>query len=242
MSGEIDEKGMVPLRGSALVLLSGGMDSTACLHWALSRHREVRAIGFDYGQPHRDAELTAAGKIAKRRMVPFQIELLPELGGGLRDGVQDHTDEPGLSAAFVPGRNGLFLWRALNVAARLFYGDITLVIGACAEDAAAHPDCREEFFESIERSMGLGLDRQVKIAAPYVLMTKAQLIADVMGRFPSGLDDLQESWSCYRGTACGTCTACILRARALQSHQLVDLAMPTVMHGGDSGRARRLDG
>lgn len=216
-----------------LVLLSGGMDSVACLHWALARAggEEVRAIGFDYGQPHRDAELTAAGRIAKRRMVPFDIELLPSLRGGLRDGVRDHADGPGISPAFVPGRNGTFLWRALNAAARYWYGDLVLVFGACLEDAEAFPDCRPKFFNGVEQSMNSGLDRKVTIATPLIRYPKAFTLASLLSH-PEGLEDVQESWSCYRGTACGTCTACVLRRRAFDQLGVEDL-------GGCAEDARR---
>ncbi len=240
MTGTIDEKGARPLRGVACVLLSGGMDSTACLHWTLSRYQDVRAIGFDYGQPHRDAELVAAGRLARKHSVPFEIVALADaLHAGLLGGVPKHEPAAtGIHRAFVPGRNLVFLSLALARAATWWpvASPLTLVTGSCAEDADGFPDCTVRFLESADEALTRALDRKVHVAAPYVLMTKPQLVADVMNRFPSGLDDLLESWSCYAGTACGECTACVLRKRALDAHGLVDRAAAPKLHGGDAAR------
>ncbi len=115
MSG-IDEKGARPFLGNACVLLSGGMDSTVCLFWALAKFQSVRAVAFDYGQPHRDAELVAAGSLARRHSVPFErVVLADTFASGLLTGVPVHERMPttAIHRAFVPGRNLVFLSLAL---------------------------------------------------------------------------------------------------------------------------------
>lgn len=245
MSG-IDETGMVRLRGAACVLLSGGLDSTACLYWAHAKYQHVRAVGFDYGQPHRDAELVAAGRAARELGVPFEtVALADTMHGGLLDSVVPHDPTTPLSRAFVPGRNAIFLAIALGWACGWFpcASEIDLVIGACREDGAQFPDCREEFFAASAKALSLAVGRQIRVCVPYVRMPKAGIIADVAGRFPSGVAALQASWSCYAGKGpCGKCTACVVRAAAFSAAQLDDHAAAPEMFGGDVARDRRLKG
>lgn len=247
MSGDIDERGAVPMRGVACVLLSGGMDSTACLHWARAKYRSVRAVGFDYGQPHRDAELTAAGKLARKWSIPFEVIALADaLHSGILNGVPEHEPTPTTAThrAFVPGRNLVFLSLALARACQWWTDHgLDLVIGACAEDAAGFPDCTEQFLRAADRALSVAVDRKVHVNAPYLRMTKEQLLRDVELRFPSGLADVQASWSCYVGQGpCGKCTACVLRTRALTAKGLPDLCSAPKMHGGDSHRDYLLKG
>lgn len=252
MSG-IDEKGAMPLRGRVCVLLSGGMDSTVCLHWAMQKYRDVRAVGFDYGQPQRDSELVAAGKLARRYSIPFEMIVLADtLHSGFFKGIPEHDPQSTiLHRAFVPARNVVFLSVALSRAARWWPDavsdpgsrgkntDITLVIGAVKDDADGFPDCRREFFYSCAKTLSLAIGRDVDVAAPYAGMTKEQMLADAKGRFGSSIADVQESWSCYAGkSACGICTPCVLRKRSFEAHAIDDLAVPAVMMGGDVGRER----
>lgn len=253
MSG-IDEKGMIPMRGRACVLLSGGMDSTVCLHWTMQKYREVRAVGFDYGQPQRDSELMAAGKLARRYSIPFEIICLADtLHSGLLASVPVHeqTGSGVVHGAFVPARNMVFLSVALSRAMRWWpdsvnepgvrshQTDITLVIGAVKDDSAGFPDCRREFFEACEKTLSLAVSRAIAVAAPYAKMTKEQMLEDAKGRFGSSIADVQESWSCYTGKGpCGACTPCVLRKRSFEALGLEDAAAPAVMGGGDVGRER----
>jgi 7-cyano-7-deazaguanine synthase len=247
MSG-IDETGAVKLRHAACVLLSGGYDSTACLYWAHAKYSQVRAIGYDYGQPHRDAELVAAGRAARELGVPFETVVLADtMRSGLLDGVHDY--EPGsraINRAFVPGRNLIFLSVALSRACQWFpvAPEIDLVIGACLEDSGGFPDCREQFFQQASKVLAMAVDRQIRVAAPYVRMPKADILTDVAGRTQSGLDAMQRSWSCYRGgkQPCGACLACKLRGEAFKAAKLDDLAAAPEMTGGDVARERRLGG
>lgn len=241
----VDQAGAIPMRERACVLLSGGMDSVTCLHWAISHYREVRALGFDYGQPHRDAELTAAGKIARRNGVLFEtIAVADALHSGLLTRVPAHAEEggPALHRAFVPGRNLVFLSLALSRVCQwwpiaIAKPDLEIVIGSCLEDAGGFPDCREQFIDAASRALALAVDRDVRIAAPYVRMAKADILRDASKRFPSALVDIQESWSCYAGKGpCGTCTACVMRVRAFADYGLEDKCAAPVMFGGDTSR------
>jgi len=228
----------------ACVLLSGGMDSTACLHWALTKYGEVRAVGFDYGQPQRDAELTAAGRVARRRGVPFEIIALADtLHSGILAAVPSHESVPSSSIhrAFVPGRNLVFLSVALSRAMRWWpdVGRLRLVIGAVAEDTSGFPDCTGAFLQAASTALSAAVAVDVKVRAPFNTITKAEMLAVASKFFPDSLTDIQESWSCYAGRGpCGTCTPCVLRASALAESGLPDLAKVPAMTGGDVGRER----
>jgi 7-cyano-7-deazaguanine synthase len=248
MSG-IDEAGALRLRDAAVVLLSGGFDSTACLYWAHSKYRNVRAIGYDYGQPHRDAEVVAAARAARELGIEFEVVALADtMRSGLLDGVTDHAASVSavVNRAFVPARNLIFLSVALSRACQWFptSNAIDLVIGACKEDAGGFPDCREQFFDTATKVLSMAVDRKIRACAPYVKMPKANILTDVSLRFQSGVAALQTSWSCYRGgkAPCGTCTACVLRAQAFEAGKVEDLCAAPVMTGGDVERARRLEG
>jgi 7-cyano-7-deazaguanine synthase len=229
--------------GNACVLLSGGMDSTAALLWAIDRYAEVRAVGFDYGQPHRDAELVAAAGIAERRRVPFErIVLADTLHSGILAAVPVHdANATGTHAAFVPGRNMVFLAIAMSRAARWWpTGAFDLVIGACKEDAAGFPDCTAEFLGSASVALSEALARPVWVAAPYCAIAKSGIVASVLTAYPWGLNDLRSSWSCYAGRGpCGLCTPCVLRASAFAAHGVEDLAAAPPLSGGDVSRERR---
>ncbi len=239
----IDEAGSIPMRGAACVLLSGGMDSVACLHWAKNQYRDVRALAFRYGQPHADAELVAAGRIAKRNGVPFEtIHLGDALHSGFLDRVPAHSEGPnnGVHRAFVPGRNAVFQSIALSRGCQWWIGDFDIVTGSCREDADGFPDCREKFIKENSQSLSSSVDRKIRVAAPWVRMPKADILGDVAKRFPSGLADIQDSWSCYAGKGpCGICTACVMRARAFEAFGLEDKCAVPVMFGGDTERDRR---
>ncbi len=212
-----------------IVLLLSGLDSTAALH----RCRPDRAVGFSYGQPHRDAELTAAAIVASRRGVPFDTLLLPEMPHlnptAGRDGA-------GVSLAFVPARNALFLTRAAAAYARP-EEELRLIVGANADDAAAFPDCRDGFFGAAEMMLRAALFGvcEVKIETPWIDSTKAEIIAWCADK-PEALRDIREAVSCYRGTRCGQCDPCALRAAAFATNGIADGAGFPSMHGGDPQR------
>lgn len=252
MSGNIDNRGNVPLCPEpALVLLSGGLDSVAALGWAQLKHARVRALTFSYGQPHRDAEVTAAQRTARARGVKWSELALADVftGGGFLDGVPDHDPDVAISRAFVPGRNLVFLSIALSHA-MVMWPDalhLTLVIGCCREDAGAFPDCSEAFTASAAKTLTLASGRTVRVSAPWCRMPKARIVDywvtqqhdDEMLRL------VRESWSCYRGgkAPCMTCTACVLRLKALAANGFrEDICAAPTMRGGDVDRERSLKG
>ena len=162
---------------SALVLFSGGQDSTTCLFWALTEFPSVRAVGFDYGQRHA-VELEQARAIADAAGVPYSVVDLRGLLGGsaLTDASQDvsapHALAPDLPASFVPGRNALFLTLA---ASRAFLdGTHDLVGGMCEADYSGYPDCRQDFVDAQARAAGLALGAPVRIHTPLMRLTKAE--------------------------------------------------------------------
>lgn len=222
---------------NACVLLSGGMDSTACLHWSIGRYENVRALGFDYGQPHRESELSAASSLALRLGVKFEVlSISGTLSSGLLGAVPRHDDGPlaaGVHRAFVPGRNLVFLSMALCRVSQWWQaGDIDIVIGACWEDTAGFPDCTEKFIDSASVTLSAAVERNVIVVAPYSKMTKREMLSDVQGMGDGAMADIQKSWSCYAGVGpCGECTPCFLRDVSLRAAGIDDLCKP-VLGGG----------
>lgn len=238
----------------ALVLLSGGMDSVAALHWAHEHADKVRAVGFAYGQPNRDHETYAAQVIARDLGVEYRllhtanalhvgVGLVRDKGCDSKGPLQlDH--EPtlseggrgGLSKAFIPGRNAVLLSLAAAQACTWFpSGTIDLVIGACADDAAGFPDCRAPFFAAAERMLCIGYGREFRVRTPYVLSTKRSIISESS---EAARRDIARSWSCYRAEGpCGTCTPCLLRRDAFAAHGIEDQCARAVLGGGDKTRS-----
>ena len=224
----------------AVVLLSGGQDSTTCFRWAQKEFGEdLIPVSFDYGQKHR-VELDCAVQIAcdlgyqsEHRIftVPFLSELPAALTQPGNVNVEAETSdnsqnvfahEHGLPSTFVPGRNMLFFTMAAAYGATL--GIYDLVTGVCGQDAAGYPDCRQVFVQSAECTLRLALDdHRVNIHAPLVTMNKAETwrLADELGF----LDFIRtQTHTCYHGThddehlhewgyGCGTCPACVERAK-----------------------------
>jgi 7-cyano-7-deazaguanine synthase len=219
---------------SALVLFSGGQDSTVCLAWALARYDRVETVGFDYGQRH-SAELIQRVKILEtlRQRPEFSAKLgpdtvlkLPALGEISDTALTRDTEitfaASGLPTTFVPGRNVLFL----NYAAALAYrrGISTLVGGMCETDFSGYPDCRRATLDALEQALSLGLDRPIKIETPLMTIDKAGTweLGHQLGG--DGLINLiiEDTHTCYLGNrtkrhawgyGCGTCPACELRAK-----------------------------
>ena len=204
----------------ALVLLSGGQDSTTCLYWALDRFGagNVAAVSFDYGQRHR-IELECAEAIASAADVAhvcLPIDTFTALGGdALTDVAVDvaSTIDPdtALPNTFVPGRNIIFLTYA---AAYAYRRDISnLVVGVAQTDYSGYPDCREPTIRSIEATLRLGMEFDVTIHAPLMQRSKKDtvLLAQQVGALPA----MAMTHTCYNGQRppCGTCAACELRAK-----------------------------
>jgi 7-cyano-7-deazaguanine synthase len=166
------------LGNAALVLFSGGQDSTTCLFWALKFFERVEAVSFGYGQKH-DVELRQAERIVKDASVPWSVVDLEGLLGNsalLANSKGDvdarHPDDESLPASFVPGRNLLFLSVAGSIAFNRGVRDV--VAGMCETDFSGYPDCRREFADSMERSLSLAMaPRQFRIHTPLMKLDKA---------------------------------------------------------------------
>ena len=167
----------IPNPSAALVLFSGGQDSTTCLYWALREFEQVETIGFDYGQKHR-VELEQAALIAEKAGVPFTVMDIRGVlqGSALTEHDKDmdgvHERDQNLPASFVPGRNALFLTLAAGHAYTRGIHD--LVGGMCQTDYSGYPDCRRVFIDSIQTSLSLAMDVDFRIHTPLMYLTKAQ--------------------------------------------------------------------
>ena len=212
----------------ALVVFSGGQDSTTCLYWALKHFEEVRTLTFDYGQRHR-IELECAKKIAQLAKVHNQvlsIDTFTELGGNALTGsevVETHREniiEEDLPNTFVPGRNLILLSFAAARAWQL--GIENIVTGVCQTDYSGYPDCRKNTIEALQLALNLGMERQFVLHTPLMLLTKAQTVR--MAKDLGALEALSFSHTCYNGTfpPCGTCPACHLRHKGFSEAGVID--------------------
>lgn len=219
----------------ALVLFSGGQDSTACLAWALERYAYVETVGFDYGQRHRielDCRLTVRERIAAAYPTwaarlgedhLLRVDVLGEISDtALTRDAQVHMQSNGLPNTFVPGRNLLFL----TLAGALGYRrDLDVIVGGmCETDFSGYPDCRDVTIKAMQVALNLGTDRAFVFETPLMWLDKAQtwqLTQDLGG---DTLVDIvrEDTHTCYLGErgalhawghGCGTCPACELRAR-----------------------------
>nr|WP_231892511.1 7-cyano-7-deazaguanine synthase QueC [Woeseia oceani] len=214
-------------REHALVVLSGGQDSTTCLYWALARFGEVQCISFDYGQRHR-IELQCAERIAARAGVPqvlIPMNTLAALGGNsLTDSSiavgAEAEPETGLPNSFVPGRNLLFLTAAAAFAWQR--GIHHLVTGVAQTDYSGYPDCREETIAALQSALRLGMETEVTIHTPLMHLSKKETV--LLARDEGALEAMADTHTCYNGVRppCGECPACILRARGFAEAGIAD--------------------
>lgn len=228
----------------ACVLLSGGLDSTAALCWAMHRYSDVRAFGVDYGQPNRDAEMTAAKRTARELGVPYvgvaiADALRPSTPVGLMAGVPAAGTHVGIDRAFVPGRNLLLATIAASHACTWWEGGFDLILGACAEDQAGFPDCMPTTLAQLTLALQMGCLRHVMIRTPWADRTKREILYAVQPD-EKAFDLVRRSWSCYAPVGpCGVCGACVKRTAAFESLGVEDLSAPPKIHGGDVHRERR---
>lgn len=207
----------------AIVVFSGGQDSTTCLFWAKEYFREVEAVTFNYGQRH-SLEIECAKEIAKELGVKHHIldmSLLNQLAPNAltRDDIQVKDGEDGeLPSTFVPGRNLLFLSFAGVLASQV--GAKHIVTGVCETDFSGYPDCRDIFVKSMNVTLNLSMDDNFVIDTPLMWLNKAQTweLADQLG----ALDFVREkTLTCYNGViadGCGDCPACKLRKKGLDEY------------------------
>ena len=219
---------------TALVLFSGGQDSTTCLAWALERFQRVETLGFDYGQRHRiemDCRLTVREEL--QAAFPHWAARLGEdhvldlsLIGQISDTALTTEREielqaNGLPNTFVPGRNLLFLGFAATLAYRR--GASVLVGGMCETDYSGYPDCRDNTMKALQVALSLGLDTPMTLETPLMFLTKAETwaLAERIGGAALVEMIVEASHTCYLGDrthrhdwgyGCGTCPACELRA------------------------------
>ncbi|MCP9758543.1 7-cyano-7-deazaguanine synthase QueC [Aquitalea sp. S1-19] len=211
----------------ALVVLSGGQDSTTCLYWARSRFAHVETVTFDYGQRHR-VELDAARTIAAMagvRHTILPIDTFAAMGGNAltdaaiapEDGVRS---DGALPNTFVPGRNLIFLTFAAAHAWQC--GIANVVTGVAQTDYSGYPDCRESTLKALELAINLGMDSRITLYAPLMFMSKAQTVhlAEEVG----ALAALAYSHTCYQGAVppCGECASCLLRAKGFAEAGVAD--------------------
>ena len=206
----------------AIVLHSGGQDSTTCLVWALKKFKKVYVISFDYGQRHK-TEIKSARSIARRLKVPFQIINLPIIKELTKNALTDRSIKikgGRLPSTFVDGRNQIFLTVAAIYAKQKSIPN--LVIGVCQTDYSGYPDCRDDFIKSLEKTLRLAMEFPFKIHTPLMKLTKADSIK-LMQKF-GGLELLKYTHTCYEGTrpACGRCPACKLRLKGFKEAGVVD--------------------
>jgi len=233
--------GAEPMTTNALLLFSGGQDSTVCLAWALTRFDRVETVGFDYGQRHK-AELSARNEVLSRlwsidpawegRIGDDHLLSLPELGAisdtALTRDAEIVMTQAGLPSTFVPGRNVIFFTYAAAIAYRR--GIATLVGGMCETDYSGYPDCRNATLVSLADSLSLAMDRRFNIETPLMYLDKAATwaLAEQLGG--DALIDLiiEHSHTCYLGEralrhdwgyGCAACPACDLRAKGYRKWQ-----------------------
>jgi 7-cyano-7-deazaguanine synthase len=214
----------------AVVVLSGGQDSTTCLYWTIRKcgsAHAVQTVTFDYGQRHR-VELESAKKVAAMAGVPNVVipinsftalgrNALTDSGVEVKQGVNAENNLPN---TFVPGRNLIFL----TLAAAFAYdrGITDLVTGVSQTDYSGYPDCRQDTIQAVERSLELGMERTFKIHTPLSNLTKAQSV--ILAQEVGAMEALVWSHTCYNGEypPCGECPACVLRAKGFEEAGVED--------------------
>ncbi len=222
------------LSNRALVLFSGGQDSTTCLAWALSRYQRVETIGFDYGQRHA-IELTVRPALLEKivTLAPhwparlgedhmIDLSLLGKISDtALTRDVDIALRKDGLPNTFVPGRNLLFMMVAATVAYRR--GLDVLVGGMCETDFSGYPDCRDDSMKALQVALNLGMATRLKLETPLMWIDKAATWALAQELGGAALVELirADTHTCYLGErgmlhpwghGCGVCPACALRA------------------------------
>ncbi|MBO8155550.1 MAG: 7-cyano-7-deazaguanine synthase QueC [Bacillaceae bacterium] len=206
----------------AVVVFSGGQDSTTCLFWALKKFDEVVAVTFDYNQRHHQ-EIEVAKEIAAKLNVEHHMldmsllsQLTPNALTRNHIKIEEKDGEP--PNTFVPGRNLLFLSFAAILANQI--GAKHIVTGVCETDFSGYPDCRDVFIKSCNVTLNLAMDDQFVIHTPLMWLDKAETweLADKLGAF----DFVRENTlTCYNGIiadGCGECPACQLRKRGLDQY------------------------
>ncbi len=206
----------------AVVVFSGGQDSTTCLFWALQRFADVEVVTFNYGQRH-NSELVCAAAIAEKLGVKqhvLDMSLLSQLAPNALTRVEIPIEEngDGMPNTFVDGRNLLFFSFAAVLAKQI--GAKHIVTGVSEADFSGYPDCRDVFMKSLNVTLQLAMDYPFVLDTPLMELDKAQVwqLADELGAFEFVRN---ETLTCYNGIkadGCGTCPACMLRKNGLERY------------------------
>ncbi len=206
----------------ALVLFSGGQDSTTCLYWAKEKFEEVAAVNLMYGQRH-IAECSAAEIICNLAGINFwKINLgdfFVSVGNSALVTSQDiseaHKSDVELPASFLPGRNIVLI----TVAACIGYRERipNIITGVCQTDYSGYPDCRFDTIKSLESTLRLGMDYEFTIYTPLMYLSKAESV-EMARKLPGCWEALAQSHTCYEGRIppCSECPACQLRAKGFE--------------------------
>ncbi|MBF0772770.1 7-cyano-7-deazaguanine synthase QueC [Mammaliicoccus sciuri] len=206
----------------AVVVFSGGQDSTTCLFYAKEHFKEVELVTFQYGQRH-DLEIKVAEDIAKEQGLKHHILDMSLLSQLPPNALTDHTmqienDENDIPNTFVPARNLLFLSFAGALAYQI--GAKHIITGVCETDFSGYPDCRDSFIKSMNLSLNLSMDKDFVIHTPLMWLNKKETwaLSDQLG----ALDYVREkTLTCYNGVmsdGCGECPACKLRKQGLDQY------------------------
>ncbi|KTC30024.1 7-cyano-7-deazaguanine synthase [Pseudomonas sp. ABAC61] len=214
------------IKKTAVIVFSGGQDSTTCLIHALPLYDEVHCITFDYGQRHH-AEIETAQRLSKQLGATvhkvLDASLLNELAISslTRDNIPVPTvnsSGESLPSTFVPGRNILFLTLASIYAYQVKAE--TVITGVCETDFSGYPDCRDEFVKALNKALELGMEYTLRLETPLMWLNKAETWA--LADYHNQLDLVREqTLTCYNGimgSGCGNCDACNLRARGLSAY------------------------
>lgn len=207
----------------AIVVFSGGQDSTTCLFWTMEHYDEVEAITFYYKQRH-DTEVEVAKQIANELNIKhtvIDVSVINDLtvNALTRNDMDIETDsETGLPNTFVPGRNILFLTLA-SIAGYQTKAD-AIVTGVCETDFSGYPDCRNDFVEQLDKAITLGLDKRIEIKTPLMWLDKSQTwaLADRLGRLDFVRHNTITCYNGIKGNGCGECPACHLRNKGLNEY------------------------
>jgi len=207
----------------AVIIFSGGQDSTTCLYWANNHFDDIEAITFNYGQKH-SIELECSKKICEKNNIKQTIIDISFLNTIIEsaltsNGNVNKLNSKGLPDSFVPNRNQLFITLAHSYAQKI--NAVALITGTCETDFSGYPDCRRIFIDSIEDTSNLGSQSDIKILTPLMYLNKAETfeLADKLGCLN---EVINESHTCYNGDrehlhewgyGCDNCPACELRKK-----------------------------
>lgn len=216
------------MKNGAVVLLSGGQDSTTSLYWAIARYTNVFALIIDYGQKHK-IEIESAKKIAEMAGIEYMVldlNFFKEIGnsaliGNDADINKPHKSDPNLPASFVPGRNLIFITVASMVAYKKDY--YTVVTGVCETDYSGYPDCRDQTIRALNEAVVKGMDRSISIRTPLMHLSKASTVR--LAQSLSGcMEAISFSHTCYNGEypPCMRCPSCELRTKGFKEAEVRD--------------------